>query len=773
MLKEEELRKRMRTARREKALKALLHTYDLRGAEPEEAMRVAEMLDDIGTRSASPVHLLYVPKQSPIREIKSTLHTETTGSLLASTKTINLKNDTNFLETLKKRFTSRIEKMKDKIETCTEDIEFMKQQTVACLERTASHNMAPRAQDSEAVVILPVTGAHNCSILNQRMLDRSCEILKRRTMTKRAEVNDAVGDNMTIKYDIDNLRRERTTFQKILSEMRTEVDALKDQVKKDEQEMDDTQRERDELSSEYKQAMNEWNEKLVEFDEEAEKITKAEQEQERLEKLAREAEEKAKRQERNRKREEAKAQRAREREAQAITVEHRNKSVDSGPSPVSSPHATSKKEDPMQNSGGATQMQPDVMQEMTTELSEKWQQILIDSNLAKLRTEMSEEDLRDHVVDLLAKDDDNRFRVNKEMQNEKNRIGILEKEVRKLTKELKKMEENKMSGDSADAGTKALADTLRVQVNKLEKTVHDGIHAFRERKDQMLLLSDQVNTCYLRAGGSAMEDSDGPGASPVKAASTAEGDSKENEKSAAADDYENVIERLRPSDFKVLSQLGFLENHLKETVHAYAIKALDPDSASQGESLIASSLDNRRRSSVSYKRACVQERLGEMTISKPLRSHGDRIPRVDIPEDMDIAIGIEAEEQLNDTPFLRTEIEQRYESNLARVKGPSHSSHQSMQDSTNSISSGAGQSMGIIDAKEQLRREQSDLLRRVANAAIAEQSSNTRMRKRLKEEQNRKESEDDYGDDEFEGEERKTQFKSGPKGLLLLSTEAL
>ena len=51
-VKEEELRKRMRTARREKALKALLHTYDLRGANSDEAMKVAEMLDDIGTRSA-------------------------------------------------------------------------------------------------------------------------------------------------------------------------------------------------------------------------------------------------------------------------------------------------------------------------------------------------------------------------------------------------------------------------------------------------------------------------------------------------------------------------------------------------------------------------------------------------------------------------------------------------------------------------------------------------------------------------------------------------
>ena len=41
--------------------------------------------------------------------------------------------------------------------------------------------------------------------------------------------------------------------------MRTEVDALKDRVKKDEREMEDTQRERDEIASEYKQVMNEWN----------------------------------------------------------------------------------------------------------------------------------------------------------------------------------------------------------------------------------------------------------------------------------------------------------------------------------------------------------------------------------------------------------------------------------------------------------------------------------------------------------------------------------
>ena len=66
----------MRTARREKALKALLHTYDLRGADPEEAMRVAEMLDDIGTRSASPTHLpwqVWKPRADSLWEVKASM----------------------------------------------------------------------------------------------------------------------------------------------------------------------------------------------------------------------------------------------------------------------------------------------------------------------------------------------------------------------------------------------------------------------------------------------------------------------------------------------------------------------------------------------------------------------------------------------------------------------------------------------------------------------------------------------------------------------------
>ena len=190
-LKEEELRKRMRTARREKALKAMLHTYDLRGVNPEEAMKVAEMLDDIGTRSASPTHLLYVPKSSPIKEIESTIHIDVIKGL-GDTRKLNLKKDATFLTDLKRRFVERIEIIKDKIETTMEDVEFIRGQIVACNERTASHNNAPRAQDSDAVVILPVTGSYNCSELNTRMLMKSREILMRRKMNKRAEVNDAI-----------------------------------------------------------------------------------------------------------------------------------------------------------------------------------------------------------------------------------------------------------------------------------------------------------------------------------------------------------------------------------------------------------------------------------------------------------------------------------------------------------------------------------------------------------------------------------------------------
>ena len=82
-------------------------------------MKVAEMLDDIGTRSASPTHLLYT-KSSPIKEIESTIHIDVIKGL-GDTRKLNLKKDATFLTDLKRRFVERIEIVKDKIETTMSD----------------------------------------------------------------------------------------------------------------------------------------------------------------------------------------------------------------------------------------------------------------------------------------------------------------------------------------------------------------------------------------------------------------------------------------------------------------------------------------------------------------------------------------------------------------------------------------------------------------------------------------------------------------------------
>ena len=742
-LKEEELRKRMRTARREKALKAMLHTYDLRGVNPEEAMKVAEMLDDIGTRSASPTHLLYVPKSSPIKEIESTIHIDVIKGL-GDTRKLNLKKDATFLTDLKRRFVERIEIVKDKIETTMEDVEFIRGQIVACNERTASHNNAPRAQDSDAVVILPVTGSYNCSELNTRMLMKSREILMRRKMNKRAEVNDAIGENMTIKYDIDNLRREKTTFVKIFNSMREEVNSLKQQVKDDEEDMVEVNKEREELLSEYKQVMAEWDEKREELEKEYEKIGKAIEETERLEKLAREAEEKAKREERSRKREEAKQQRARERAAQAISVVERNQMFESSPSPLNSPliGGTKKLGSPneetlatSQTMGGKKMASPsrqqlprDAMEEMILEMETNWENILQLTNYQNLRAEMDDEQLSEHICEILRKDDDERFRLSKDLQNEKNAVGILEAEVTKMTRSLKTMEENKDQGDSADVGTRKLISSLSQSVGKMENTLAENVAAYIYRKENMLKLSDHVNTCYLRAGGAATEETENTNSSPLKG--------RNNSSNNANDENDEIgIERLKPSDFKVLEQVGFLEVQLKKSVEAYAMKAFDVTSNLESSNLLSPSGDSvasgRRGSTSSYRRSVVQERLGEMTLKQPLRSMVDRVPRVEIPDDMDIAIGLDDGEQLGDKPFLRKEMEIRYEANLSRIiKGPSAST---LNDTTSSDQQSSSMGIGLIDKKEKLRNEQQELYRRVAVYAIKEQQGNTRMRKHFQE----------------------------------------
>ena len=244
----------------------------------------------------------------------------------------------------------------------------------------------------------------------------------------------------------------------------------------------------------------------------------------------------------------------------------------------------------------------------------------------------------------------------------------------------------------------------------------------------MLKLSDHVNTCYLRAGGAATEETENTNSSPLKG--------RNNSSNNANDENDEIgIERLKPSDFKVLEQVGFLEVQLKKSVEAYAMKAFDVTSNLESSNILSPSGDSvasgRRGSTSSYRRSVVQERLGEMTLKQPLRSMVDRVPRVEIPDDMDIAIGLDDVEQLGDKPFLRKEMEIRYEANLSRIiKGPSAST---LNDTTSSDQQSSSMGIGLIDKKEKLRNEQQELYRRVAVYAIKEQQGNTRMRKHFQE----------------------------------------
>ena len=114
-------------------------------------------------------------------------------------------------------------------------------------------------------------------------------------------------------------------------------------------------------------------------------------------------------------------------------------------------------------------------------------------------------------------------------------------------------------------------------------------------------------------------------------------------------------------------------------------------------------------------------RLGEVTLSKPLRSMADRVP-VEIPDDMDTAIGLDELEQLGDRP-LRKEMEARYEANLSRITRELSTTNDISSEQTQVVAWALGWS------KRKTRNEQQELYRRVAEHAIKEQQGNTRMRK--------------------------------------------
>ena len=140
-------------------------------------------------------------------------------------------------------------------------------------------------------------------------------------MKKLAEYNDAVGKNNDIKYVIDNLRRERTTFIKIFTNMNDELEALRAETQQNQVEIEQTERERAELDNEIRAVRNEAQDKRVDAEHEWNKLEEKRLEEERLDRIAQEEEDRLRREERERKRQEAKQARARARDEQAIQAQ--------------------------------------------------------------------------------------------------------------------------------------------------------------------------------------------------------------------------------------------------------------------------------------------------------------------------------------------------------------------------------------------------------------------------------------------------------------------
>ena len=121
----EGMRKMLRTKRKENDLRRMLHSYDLTNSNPTQVKRLAEVFDDIGTRSSCPTHLIYSPKKMKIGNF-----TREKPEYIKGLKDHKAEKKLYFerLEQSRRDYGEKIEKIKDSIETDLEDIDFLKQQ---------------------------------------------------------------------------------------------------------------------------------------------------------------------------------------------------------------------------------------------------------------------------------------------------------------------------------------------------------------------------------------------------------------------------------------------------------------------------------------------------------------------------------------------------------------------------------------------------------------------------------------------------------------------
>ena len=298
----------------------------------------------------------------------------------------------------------------------------------------------------------------------------------------------------------------------------------------------------------------------------------------------------------------------------------------------------------------------------------------------------------------------------------------------------------------------------------LQRLVAQESQVYTEKLKAVDSFCDEITTCYLRtgAGGGGEGNSDGDGdgdggidgdgdggsgdgdgdadtstapASPAggRRRSSFDGDDNGaedagspgvgndvNEARISDSSGGEVIPKLKPHNLRALDNLKVIEQHVKNVIRQYAAQAIilgQPGSGgitntlASSASMLGSPLGhqggtNFAKLSPSEREDIVANRMGQVSASTATRTVDQRIPRVEVPDDMEGAFGFD-QDGLDDKPLLKNEVSHQLQMQLAKIKEDS-SLRLSM---SSSLGPSGGQqqsavsSAGLIDKASRLRAE--------------------------------------------------------------------
>lgn len=306
-------------------------------------------------------------------------------------------------------------------------------------------------------------------------------------------------------------------------------------------------------------------------------------------------------------------------------------------------------------------------------------------------------------------------------------------------------------------------------MQQLQRVVQQESQVYLSKLRAVDSFCDEITTCYLRTGaggggdggGDADGDGEGDGDGDGDGSSgDADGDADGasgpgspagGRRRSSFDDSENVageesgspgmgdtgndvagsesgsadvIPKLKPHNLRALDNLKVIEQHVKNVIRQYAVQAMTlgqngsgglANSMASSASMLSSphghaGTANFSRLSPKERETLVAKRMGQVSATTATRSVEQRIPRVEVPDDMEGAFGFDPDD-LDEKPLLKHEVSQQLQMQLEKIKEDS-SLRMSMSSSLGP--SGAQQqsavsSAGLIDKASRLRAEKVSL----------------------------------------------------------------